>query len=286
MAARDRPRRSACALRRLKSRERRTARAQSRALLPGASAARAALRLLDRHFEAVGMSFVEMAIGWFWPIERLLERVAIDGASTSSARCSAAAACCCARPLHDARGRRRGARVARRRDVSCMYRPQRNAMMDVMIRRGRSRFAKEQIPRDNVRLLCASCARTMSSPTCPTKLISASKASCCRSSAIPQSRTPRRASSRRSAAPPCCPISSGACRITRDYRVDIGPPLPTSRARTQRRTRGVSFAAARGVHPARARAVLMALQEIQGPAAGVSRRVRHARDGARRLKPR
>jgi len=37
--------------------------------------------------------------------------------------------------------------------VSCMYRPQRNAMMDVMIRRGRYRFAKQQIPRDNVRAL-------------------------------------------------------------------------------------------------------------------------------------
>jgi KDO2-lipid IV(A) lauroyltransferase len=34
-----------------------------------------------------------------------------------------------------------------------MYRPQRNAMMDMMIRRGRHRFAREQIPRDNVRAL-------------------------------------------------------------------------------------------------------------------------------------
>ena len=39
--------------------------------------------------------------------------------------------------------------------ASCMYRPQRNAMMDVMIRRGRHRFAKQQIPRDNVRALAA-----------------------------------------------------------------------------------------------------------------------------------
>jgi KDO2-lipid IV(A) lauroyltransferase len=37
--------------------------------------------------------------------------------------------------------------------VSTMYRTQRNAMMDVMIRRGRHRFAKHQIPRDNVRAL-------------------------------------------------------------------------------------------------------------------------------------
>jgi len=34
---------------------------------------------------------------------------------------------------------------------ACMYRPQRNAMMDVLIRRGRARFASEQIPRDDVR---------------------------------------------------------------------------------------------------------------------------------------
>jgi KDO2-lipid IV(A) lauroyltransferase len=34
-----------------------------------------------------------------------------------------------------------------------MYRPQRDAMMDVLIRRGRYRFAKHQIPRDNVRAL-------------------------------------------------------------------------------------------------------------------------------------
>jgi KDO2-lipid IV(A) lauroyltransferase len=38
-------------------------------------------------------------------------------------------------------------------NVSGMDRPQRNAMMDVLIRRGRHRFAKEQIPRDNVRAL-------------------------------------------------------------------------------------------------------------------------------------
>jgi KDO2-lipid IV(A) lauroyltransferase len=34
-----------------------------------------------------------------------------------------------------------------------MYRPQRNAMIDTMIRRGRSRFAQEQIEKNNVRAL-------------------------------------------------------------------------------------------------------------------------------------
>jgi KDO2-lipid IV(A) lauroyltransferase len=37
--------------------------------------------------------------------------------------------------------------------VSSLYRPQRNAMMDALILRGRSRFAASQIPRDNVRML-------------------------------------------------------------------------------------------------------------------------------------
>jgi KDO2-lipid IV(A) lauroyltransferase len=109
--------------------------------------------LLERHFEAVGMSFVEMGVGWFTPIERLLQRVTIVGREH----------------LEAALARGRGAllfaahfttlevgvavleELAPR--TSCMYRPQRNSMMDVMIRRGRYRFAKEQIPRDNVRAL-------------------------------------------------------------------------------------------------------------------------------------
>jgi KDO2-lipid IV(A) lauroyltransferase len=108
-------------------------------------------RLLDEHFAAVGTSVVEMGVGWFTPIDRLLERVAIHGREH----------------LDRALERGRGALLVGAHFTtlevgvavlealvprcSCMYRPQRNAMMDVMIRRGRHRFAKEQIPRDNVR---------------------------------------------------------------------------------------------------------------------------------------
>jgi Kdo2-lipid IVA lauroyltransferase/acyltransferase len=139
-------------LRRLKRREQRVARRNIELCFGGLSAADQR-RLLDRHFEAVGMSFVEMGIGWFTPIERLLERVAVHGREH----------------LDRAFARGKGVllftahfttlevgvavleAIAPR--ASCMYRPQRNAMMDVMIRRGRHRFAKEQIPRDNVRAL-------------------------------------------------------------------------------------------------------------------------------------
>jgi KDO2-lipid IV(A) lauroyltransferase len=139
-------------LRHLKRREQRVARRNIELCFGNLSAADQH-RLLDRHFEAVGMSFVEMGIGWFTPIDRLLERVAVHGREH----------------LERALDRGKGVLLftahfttlevgvavleALTPRASCMYRPQRNAMMDVMIRRGRHRFAKEQIPRDNVRAL-------------------------------------------------------------------------------------------------------------------------------------
>lgn len=109
--------------------------------------------LLDRHFESVGLSIVEMAIGWYSPLSKLRHIVEVRGREH----------------LEAALRRGRGVMlisahftplevgVAILEDleatISCMYRPQRNPMMDVMIRRGRSRFAATQIPRDDVRTL-------------------------------------------------------------------------------------------------------------------------------------
>jgi KDO2-lipid IV(A) lauroyltransferase len=109
--------------------------------------------LLERHFEAVGMSFVEMGVGWFTPIERLLARVTIAGREHLDAALARGKGAL----LFAAHFTTLEVGVAVLEAIvphaSCMYRPQRNAMMDVMIRRGRHRFAREQIPRDNVRAL-------------------------------------------------------------------------------------------------------------------------------------
>src|SRR5690606_28659796 len=66
------------ALRHVKRREARTAARNLELCFPNLDAA-ARRALLFRHFEAVGMSFLEMAIGWTWPIERLLRHVEIKG---------------------------------------------------------------------------------------------------------------------------------------------------------------------------------------------------------------
>lgn len=110
-------------------------------------------QLLDEHFTAVGMSFVEMGVGWFTPIDKLLERVEIVGREhLDAALAKHKGALLFAAHFTTLEV---GVAVLERLapNCSCMYRPQRNAMMDVMIRRGRSRFASEQIPRDNVRAL-------------------------------------------------------------------------------------------------------------------------------------
>jgi KDO2-lipid IV(A) lauroyltransferase len=139
-------------LRRLKHRELRTTRRNLEICFPELGAAEREA-LLKRHFEAVGTSFAEMGFGWFAPIEDVLARVTIAGREHLDAALAAGKGVLLFTAHFTTLEVGVAVLEALAPRASCMYRPQRNAMMDVMILRGRSRFAHEQIPRDNVRAL-------------------------------------------------------------------------------------------------------------------------------------
>ena len=219
------------------------------------------------------MSFVEMGIGWFTPIERLLERVAVHGLEHLD------------RALAQGRGvllfgahfttLELGFAVleAFAPRASCMYRPQRNAMMDVMIRRGRHRFAKEQIPRDNVRALLRSLRDNYVVCYLPDQTYLGNQ-----SELLPFFGEPavtNTATSKLAAISGATVLPYFFRRLPNgDYRVDIGAPLDGFPSASAAARRGTAVRPARSVHPARARAIPLALQEVQGPPGAARRRLR------------
>ncbi|MGD8341626.1 MAG: lipid A biosynthesis lauroyl acyltransferase [Gammaproteobacteria bacterium] len=138
--------------RKLKRREVRIARRNLEICLPELDAEQRA-RLLERHFRSVGLSVVEMGVGWFTPIDKLRRRVDIIGLGNLESALSrghgALLLTAHFTPIEVGVGVLEGFPGT----INSMYRPQRNPMMDCLILRGRSRFSETQIPRDNVRLL-------------------------------------------------------------------------------------------------------------------------------------
>jgi KDO2-lipid IV(A) lauroyltransferase len=110
-------------------------------------------RLLREHFGALGMSILEMGIAWFSPLERIRGLVEVHGFEhlQNTARSGRAVL------LWSAHSTclEIGLRFLEELETPCagMYHEQRNDLMARMLSAGRSHFADEQIPRDNVRAL-------------------------------------------------------------------------------------------------------------------------------------
>jgi KDO2-lipid IV(A) lauroyltransferase len=181
--------------------------------------------LLDRHFAAVGMSFVEMGVAWFTPIERLLRRVRIHGREHLERAMAGGRGVLLAGAHFTTLEVGYAVLEALTPRASCMYRPQRNAMMDVIIRRGRHRFAKVQIPRDNVRALVRSLRDGYAVGYLPDQTYLGNQ-----SDLLPFFGEPavtNTATSRLAAISGATVLPYFFRRLpSGDYRVDIGPPLP------------------------------------------------------------
>ena len=210
-------------LRLVKKREERIARRNIEICFPDLPAAEQR-QLLDRHFAAVGMSFVEMGIGWFTPIEQLLERVSIHGREHLERALAEGRGVLLAGGHFTALEVGFAMLEALTPRASCMYRPQRDAMMDVMIRRGRYRFAKHQIPRDNVRALVRSLRDGYAVGYLPDQTYLGNQ-----SELLPFFGEPavtNTATSRLAAISGAAVLPYFFRRLpSGDYRVDIGPPL-------------------------------------------------------------
>lgn len=108
-------------------------------------------RLARAHFRALGMGFIETAMGW-WRSDERLPPVTIEGLEH----------------LEGALARGRGAFlltghftaleigarfISRKIPVGALYRPGNNPVLDRLMRQGRQRRTQIAIPRDNVRML-------------------------------------------------------------------------------------------------------------------------------------
>jgi Kdo2-lipid IVA lauroyltransferase/acyltransferase len=109
-------------------------------------------RLLDAHFQALGIALMETAIAWWWPTPRLMKLVHTEGLEH----------------LHTALERGRGVimltahftslemsgrAVAAVAPLNILYRPSKNEALSWMMLRCRSTHGGHAIPRDDIRAL-------------------------------------------------------------------------------------------------------------------------------------
>ncbi len=109
--------------------------------------------LRNRHFESIGMSVSEMAMGWFGPEEQLRELVTINGIEHLLAALERGRGVI----LFSAHFTTYEFGFASLKPYTphlCgMYREQRNEMFNVIMNRGRGRYVDELFPKDSVRAM-------------------------------------------------------------------------------------------------------------------------------------
>lgn len=110
-------------------------------------------KLRNRHFESIGMSVSEMAMGWFGPEERLRELATINGVEHLLAALERGRGVILFSAHFTTYEFGFAALKTYTPHLCGMYREQRNELFNVIMTRGRNRYVDELFPKDSVRAM-------------------------------------------------------------------------------------------------------------------------------------
>lgn len=113
--------------------------------------AEARARVLARHFESVGLSLIEMAMGWFGRPQAVRERVRVEGAEHLAAALAKGRGVILFSAHFTTFEFFWPALAPLCTKLCAMYKWQRNPVMNAMMNRGRSRYFDKLFAKDNVR---------------------------------------------------------------------------------------------------------------------------------------
>lgn len=181
--------------------------------------------LVTRQFESYGASLAEMGVGWHASLAKLKSIVRVEGREHLDAAMADGKGVI----LFTAHFTCLEVGVAILEDLcsncGCMYRPQRNAMFDTMILRGRSRFAKRQIDKNNVRALMRSLRDGMAIAYLPDHTYTGSHSELLPFFGEPAVTNTATSKIARLSGAKVLPYFFRRDADDSGYRVDIGPPL-------------------------------------------------------------
>jgi KDO2-lipid IV(A) lauroyltransferase len=183
-------------------------------------------KLLAKHFEAYGASLAEMGLGWCAPTERIRSLVRVEGKQHLDAALARGKGVI----LFVAHFTCIEVGLAILEDIcpncATMYAQSRNPMFDVVIRRGRSRYAKRQLDKSDVRGMLKALRENMVVAYSPDQTYTGSHSELLPFFGEPAATNTATSKLARLSGAAVLPYFFRRLEDDSGYVVDIGPPLP------------------------------------------------------------